>query len=397
MSFFRRGRSLCAAAASLRFLSLSRTHEDAMTPNLTHSTPPRRHCPLALALLPLLAITTAACGPASPVDDPSPGGSGSGAAAPAAGGKADDPWGGDDPGAATAAAPRFPIVLVHGFGGSPENLWGFYRVAETLQAAGARVHVARLSPFSPVARRAHDLQGFVDQALADQAQGGVERPQVNLIAHSMGGLDSRELISVLGYGDRVASLTTLSTPHRGSAIADAALGLLPGGSAPALDALAGALARTFTADDLAEGSDLLGALADLSEAGAAAFNDAHPDDPRVYYQSYAGVSSVGGLSNPADTEACDGLLPAGAADAMNPLLVPGSAFVSHLADKGQLLPNDGMATVDSARWGDFRGCVRADHLDEVGQLRHDHPDRRTGFDHLALYRTIAQDLAVAGF
>ena len=46
----------------------------------------------------------------------------------------------------------------------------------------------------------------------------------------MGGLDSRYLIAKLGYGDRrsaIASLTTISTPHRGSAIADVLLRIIP--------------------------------------------------------------------------------------------------------------------------------------------------------------------------
>src|SRR5206468_12628217 len=49
--------------------------------------------------------------------------------------------------------------------------------------------------------------------------------KVNIIAHAMGGLDARYVITTLGYGDRVASLTTMSTPHRGAALADFALSL----------------------------------------------------------------------------------------------------------------------------------------------------------------------------
>jgi len=43
---------------------------------------------------------------------------------------------------------------------------------------------------------------------------------VHLIAHSMGGLDSRYMISKLGMAGRVISLTTIGTPHRGSPVAD---------------------------------------------------------------------------------------------------------------------------------------------------------------------------------
>jgi triacylglycerol lipase len=44
--------------------------------------------------------------------------------------------------------------------------------------------------------------------------------KVNIIAHSKGGIDSRYLIWRYDYGDKVASLTTISTPHHGAEIAD---------------------------------------------------------------------------------------------------------------------------------------------------------------------------------
>jgi len=74
--------------------------------------------------------------------------------------------------------------------------------------------------------------------------------------------------------------------------------------------------------------------------------------------------------------------------------VPGAAFVAH---GWELRPNDGMATVESAKWGNFRGCIPADHLDEVGQVGHHGKLRWTGFDHLRFYRNVAFDLAAQGF
>jgi triacylglycerol lipase len=44
--------------------------------------------------------------------------------------------------------------------------------------------------------------------------------KVNIIAHSKGGIDSRFLIYKHNFGNKIASLTTLCTPHRGSEIAD---------------------------------------------------------------------------------------------------------------------------------------------------------------------------------
>src|SRR5207237_9941038 len=61
------------------------------------------------------------------------------------------------------------------------------------------------------------------------------RVKVNLIGHSMGGLDSRYAVSNLGLGDKVASVTTIGTPHRGSSVADVIFGLLPGPVADAMN------------------------------------------------------------------------------------------------------------------------------------------------------------------
>ena len=43
---------------------------------------------------------------------------------------------------------------------------------------------------------------------------------VNLVAHSMGGLDARYLITHLNMAEQVRSLTTVSTPHRGTYLVD---------------------------------------------------------------------------------------------------------------------------------------------------------------------------------
>ena len=286
-------------------------------------------------------------------------------------------------------ATRYPIVLAHGFDASPTNRWGFYNVLGTLRQDGHRVYVATVPPYASPAVRATHLRNFVDQALRETGA-----PKVNLLAHSMGGLDSRELISRLGYGDRVASLTTISSPHRGTRVADVALRLLPGSADDAINALASLWGSTYST--VARDSSVRDALTALAESSAPAFNASHPNDPRVYYQSWAGVSSVGGIPGPRDSSACEGkLLRQGLrADVMDATLVPMAALTAHGVE---LRPNDGMATVESAKWGNFRGCFPADHLDEVGQVRHTGMDRRTGFDHLRFYRTVAFDLAARGY
>ncbi len=286
----------------------------------------------------------------------------------------------------TGSPTKYPIILVHGVNSSPTKL-GFYKVDEALRADGHVVFVASLSPYKTPEIRARDLQETVDLALRSAGK-------VNIIAHSTGGLDARELISKLGYGDRVASLTTISSPHGGSYIGDVMGGLVPDGPVDdVVNALASAWGRTFTADELANGSELHAAFVSMSEKAAPAFNATHRNDSRVYYQSWAGVSTRIGIGNSEDRDVCEGLLE-GNTDVLAPSLQALSLVAGHgFGMQSSFQPNDGMITVQSAKLGNFRGCIRADHLDEVGQSEHDHANLRTKFDHRRFYRGIAFELA----
>jgi triacylglycerol lipase len=291
-----------------------------------------------------------------------------------------------------ARASKHAIVLAHGFDGSTTNRWSFYKVEEKLREDGHVVHSAEVSPYKSVQDRAKQLAAHVDAAQQEcRAKTGCDASKVHIIAHSMGGLDSRWLISKLGYGDRVASLTTISTPHRGSNIADVLLKIIPDDFASAVNAMASVWGRTFTEADLAEGSDVKAALAGISEKQTKeVFNPQVADDARVTYLSWAGVSDIIGIPNPKDNEACEGKLQTrlGIRDGMDPTLMLASPFVAHGLE---LRPNDGMVTVESAKWGKFMGCIPADHLDEVGQPKDGrHP--LTGFYHVEFYRKLASSL-----
>jgi triacylglycerol lipase len=330
---------------------------------------------------------------------------------------ADDSVDCDDDGHCDAAAPlfpepsltpaRFPILLAHGFNTSTTNFWAFNGVDTDLAEAGYIAKLGSVPPFDTPEVRAGFLSDQLDALLAET---GAEK--VNLVCFSMGGLDCRFLASPHGLnrGDVIASITTISSPHRGSGIADETLKFLPTGAAPTkvVDALATMFGKTFS--EVADDSHLVAALASMAESNIGAFNERIDDAKGVFYQSFAGYSHVGGATLPGIEASIDDVCRddagtpqifrhSGRRDVMDPLLVASGAFVGHFdaLHPSQALPNDGVSTVASSKWGTFRGCYPADHLDQVGQIKDKPVDPRTGFAYLRLYRFIASDLAERGF
>ena len=112
---------------------------------------------------------------------------------------------------------QYPLVLVHGIilrdNGRFVHAWG--RIPDILQEKGVRIFFGNTDAWGDIESNAHILKTTIDSILEET---GSER--VNIIAHSKGGIDARYFIWYYDYGDRVASLTTISTPHHGSEIAD---------------------------------------------------------------------------------------------------------------------------------------------------------------------------------
>jgi triacylglycerol lipase len=292
-------------------------------------------------------------------------------------------------GAPAGDTTRYPIVLHHGMAGGRSWILTYNGIREALEADGHIVVQTQVPPFDSVEVRGAALAKAIDDTLA--ATGATK---VNLIAHAMGGLDARYVITTLGYGDRVVSLTTMSTPHRGAALADFALELSPG------DLILNAIALVVGASVSDVGNDphLRGALTAMAEANAPAFNARTPDDSRVYYQSWSGVSSVfGSASDRARVSAvCEGkldnILP-NTFDKMRIEFVPFASIVGHNGTQ----PSDGMVTVASAKWGNFLGCIPGDHSDEIGRMTTGRPNPRTSWDPQRFWRDVAFDLAARGF
>jgi triacylglycerol lipase len=126
-----------------------------------------------------------------------------------------------------------PIILVHGIARFdilavilrnklqlPETAAGdqieyFKGIQTHLERNGFTVFEPNLSFAGSIDSRAEQLQGQVNSIISTSGS-----QKVHIIAHSMGGLDSRHMIVDKGMGEKVATLTTIGTPHRGSPAAD---------------------------------------------------------------------------------------------------------------------------------------------------------------------------------
>jgi triacylglycerol lipase len=167
-----------------------------------------------------------------------------------------------------------PIVLVHGvLGFSQLTLGGrkfadyFRDIPDALRKDGHTLPTPpRLNPTGSIAERAQDLKSYL------QNQDETRDRKIHIIAHSMGGLDSRYMISKLGMADRVLSLTTICTPHHGSPLAD----IVVAGANPLLNQIMEHLEINTKA------------AFDLTTGASRQFNDDVPDSPGIAYFSIAG-------------------------------------------------------------------------------------------------------------
>lgn len=199
-------------------------------------------------------------------------------------------------------------------------------------------------------------------ALAEQIVAAFPTGSIHVVAHSMGGLDTRSLLSRnlrgLAAPGRIVSLSTISSPHRGSPIADLLVGSAPDGAG----------VRPFVYSVLRHAFEALGlsldALGGLTTGSTAAFNAAHPDAPHVRYVSYAG--------DQADSIA----------------LKPAHLYLETIGQSDDDRANDGIVSVASARWGEFVAPRwPADHFGELGYNLNS-PTLHSAFDHIAAYRDI---------
>jgi triacylglycerol lipase len=244
------------------------------------------------------------------------------------------------------ARPRYPVVLAHGLFGFDEiHVAGarhayFKGVAARLEESSWQVSLARVRGAASVKARAAELAECIR---------AVDAPKVNVVAHSMGGLDARYAISRLGMAKHVAALVTVGAPHLGTPVADLGAGL------------AARLGLRLALETAGVG---LGAFDDLTVARMEAFNADVADAPGVSYGSVVGIARK--------------------KRHMNPLLLP-----TYLYLKARAGDNDGMVPATSQRWGEVLATIEADHWAQIGWSRH--------FDAAEFYANLMRELRGRGF
>lgn len=262
-------------------------------------------------------------------------------------------------------ATRYPVVMLHGIGFRDFkyfNYWG--RIPKELVRNGAVVYYGHQEAWGTIENNAVIIRDKIKEILAEN-----HCDKVNIIAHSKGGLDARYLISGLHMEESVASLTTISTPHRGSELLNL-LNKLP-------DSVYHFIASLFDKSYGKIGDqhpDCYTASKQLSPAFCREFNEKYPDAPGVYYQSYASVVSH---------------------TFGDPLLwLPNLLMFFAGAPK-----NDGLVSVESAKWTNFKGTFTSkgrrgvSHGDMIDLKREDY----RGFDVIEAYVKITAQLKEMGY
>jgi len=239
---------------------------------------------------------------------------------------------------AESCATVYPILMVHGMGFRDGRFGYWGRIPSVLRQNGALVFHGGQDGNASIEYNAGILAGAVDRILRET---GAEK--VNVIAHSKGGLETRYLISVLGYGGKIASLTTISTPHSGSRALSRIMKL-----PKPLTALIFIGAKITDLFHLISGDkkpDTWTCIRQLTREYLEEFGRRTPADDRVLYRSCAFV--------------------------MKNALSDGIFIFPYLAVKALSARSDGFLTPEEVQYGEFLGIFTGtgrrgiSHCDEV--------------------------------
>ncbi|MEX0646826.1 MAG: hypothetical protein WD604_15690 [Balneolaceae bacterium] len=231
---------------------------------------------------------------------------------------------------------RHPVLLCHGYG-AMINLVRPAPLHETcmrLRSHGVISFAPNVVPYSTISVRAEQWSERIHQL---QKQYGFKK--LNIVAHSMAGLDMRCAITNMDMAGSVASLTTVATPHRGASLAEIVL-TAPGTVREKLGEL-----FDWFGENMFPGqkSNSVGAVEQLTRKYVTEeFNPATPDMEDILYFSFSAASGKG----------------------TNEPLNPIYRFQNQLIYQHEGL-NDSFVSVESAKWGNHLGTAPISHLEQI--------------------------------
>lgn len=228
---------------------------------------------------------------------------------------------------------KYPVFLCHGYGalGSVIKAGAMHDNCMEIRSHGVIAIAPNIVPYARIETRALNWERLIRKFCEDYSF-----EKVNVVAHSMGGLDMRFALSNFDIADKVESLTTIATPHHGSSLADLIL------KAPEMvtEKLSGMFDWFGDTMYPKTKSDVMGSLEQLTCAYInEEFNPETPDADTVNYYSYS--AAVG----------------KGTQFSINPVL----KFQNlQIFDKEG--PNDAFVSVESAKWAHHIETVPMSHL-----------------------------------
>ena len=260
---------------------------------------------------------------------------------------------------------KYPVLFIHGAGFRDKvfgiNYWG--RIPKHFIQNNVSVYYAGTDAWGSIESNAQIIKDNLNRILKEE---NVEK--VNVIAHSRGGLEARYLISELGMEKYVSSLTTISTPHRGSKAMNIALKV-----PEKLYRVVSFFIDVWNRIIGDKQPDFYRSSRQLSETYCTEFNKKYPNKESIYYQSYASE------------------LKYFFGDITFLFIYP---FIKAFDGK-----NDGLCSVESAKWGEFKGIITTkglfgiSHSGVIDFYRIDYK----GQNLIELYLEIVKDLALKGY
>ncbi|MBF0117194.1 MAG: RICIN domain-containing protein [Desulfobacterales bacterium] len=286
-----------------------------------------------------------------------------------------------------ACSTKYPVLLLHGIAMNDKLLSYNYfgRVPDNLTARGAKVFGGKQDAFGSYTTNAEQIKTKINDIVA-QINPATKQPygKVNIIGHSKGGLDTREMLYL--YPDmksKIASFTTIASPHRGSALGDWVF-------------------NTVSHDLLSWAIKIIGFVMGDTKSATASAEYLKRDlmvTKNAQWNSLNGYTGILCQSYAAQIITTDTLQQLDTA-----FLITGW-IMGNIAPGTKEPNNDGAVAVDSAKFATFKGTnymvtpgyggITHDGITDRGLLIF--PGMTPGFDAPNFYRTIVANLKTAGY